>query len=181
MEKEIWKDIAGYEGLYQVSNYGRVRSLNRIIHYNRGYDLLCKGKIIGLHITNTGYYRAHLYNHQKCKKVFVHRLVAEAFIPNPNNHPVINHKDENKLNNKADNLEWCTYSYNSQYGTAIKRRTKKTTKLVYQYTLEKKLVRIWKSGVEAEKHGYNRSRITACCNGRSKTHCGYLWSHDKLN
>lgn len=103
--KEIWKDVIGWEGLYQVSNLGNVRTL----HYKKPYPRkLSKSK--------KGYLRVNLSQNKKYKYYSVHRLVAEAFIPNPNNLPQINHKDENRTNNRVDNLEWCTNKYNCNYG-----------------------------------------------------------------
>lgn len=113
---EKWKPIPGYDGLYEVSSYGRVRSLERYKSNNGGLQLI-KEKILKPHNTKKGYLTVQL-----CNKIFtVHRLVAEAFIPNTDNLPMINHRDEDKTNNVADNLEWCDAKYNSNYGTAIER------------------------------------------------------------
>ena len=117
MVTEIWKDIEGYEGLYQISNLGRVKSLPKYT-YSRGYAQLRKEKL--LRPRKTGKYRNYLsvtFNDGKQHKV--HRLVAQAFIPNPNNLSYVNHKDENTLNNCADNLEWCTNQYNVQYSAKL--------------------------------------------------------------
>lgn len=111
--EEIWKPVVGYEGLYEVSSYGRVRSLDRYDRMNR----FCEGRILKLCANRLGYLKAGLCSNDKKKQYLVHRLVAEAFIPNPNNLPIINHKDENPSNNNVDNLEWCTAKYNSNYGT----------------------------------------------------------------
>ena len=111
--KEIWKDISGYEGLYQVSNLGDVRSLN----YRRNGEL----KLLKQATNKQGYKQISLYKNGKIKTYKVHRLVAIAFIPNPNNLPVVNHKDENPSNNNVNNLEWCTVAYNNTYGTRTKR------------------------------------------------------------
>lgn len=113
LPKQFWKDIPGYEGLYQVSNTGRVRSLN--------YNGTRKTKVLKQGTNKDGYKRIKLYKDGKFKVYLVHRLVALAFIPNPNNYPIINHKDENRWNNNVDNLEWCTYKYNSNYGNCIKK------------------------------------------------------------
>ena len=124
MNKEIWKDIKGFEGLYQVSNMGEVKSLDRkVIQYN-GYNYserIYKGKMLKSAISRNGYKRVVLQNVNAKKNCCVHRLVAEAFIPNPNNLLIINHKDENKLNNQVENLEWCTQSYNINYGNRNKK------------------------------------------------------------
>ena len=110
---EEWRDIVGYEDIYQVSNLGNVRSLDRIVVRKNGSKVVYNGKMLGLTITRKGYVVASTKDGPK----YVHRLVAEAFIPNPDNLPQVNHKDENKANNRADNLEWCTDKYNVNYGT----------------------------------------------------------------
>ena len=112
--QEIWKDIKNYEGCYQVSNLGRVRSLTRKVKTFNGVRT-SNGQLLKPLKTNTGYYRVDLKQNQKDKYMSIHRLVAEAFIPNPNNYPIINHKDNNPQNNCVDNLEWCTQSYNVKY------------------------------------------------------------------
>ena len=115
--KEIWKDIKGYEDLYQISNYGEVKSLEK----KAGFSTR-KEKILKQHLDKDGYVKVYLCKNNKVKFLSVHRLIAEAFIPNPNNFPQINHKDENKQNNKIENLEWCTCKYNINYGTRTKRQ-----------------------------------------------------------
>lgn len=122
---EIWKDIEGYEGLYQVSNLGRVRSLDRYTKGKNNSKIFKKGKLLKISQNQHGYNIVQLWNKQKCFQTGVHRLVAQAFIPNPNNLPQVNHKDENKINNCVDNLEWCSAEYNTNYGTCIKRRSEK--------------------------------------------------------
>ena len=102
---EIWENIEGYEGQYQISNYGRVKS------FKNGKEQIIKGNI-----NQKGYCIVDLYKNKEKKHFQVHRLVAKAFIPNPNNYPIVNHKDENPSNNRVDNLEWCTPKYNSNYG-----------------------------------------------------------------
>ena len=117
MNKEIWKDIPNYEGLYQASNLGNIRSLDRIrkqYNHNGIATVKYKGKILKQQIKRgTGYYVVRLYdNNKKSKTKLVHRLIAETFIQNKNNFPVINHIDGNKKNNNITNLEWCTQSHN---------------------------------------------------------------------
>lgn len=116
-------DVPGYEGLYQVSNLGRIKALDRIIAHAKGFgNRVIKGTIMSLSIPSKGYITITLSKNGKKKWCRPHQLVAKVFIPNPLNLPEINHKDENKLNNHVDNLEWCTRLYNIRYGTGIKRR-----------------------------------------------------------
>lgn len=121
--KEIWKPVKDFEGLYEISNYGNVRSLDRCIEYNDGRIRLHPGTIISLHINKNrnGYVQVSLYKGNIRYEKKVHRLVAEAFIPNPNNLPQVNHKDENTKNNFEWNLEWCDCRYNNSYGTKRQR------------------------------------------------------------
>ena len=127
--QEIWKDIQGYEGLYQISNLGRVKSLERIIITNNGITKKISEKILKPYLKGNGYYNIVLRKDSKTKCYFVHRLVAKEFIPNPDNLPQVNHKDENKLNNNVDNLEWCTSKYNNNYGTHNERHALARSKL----------------------------------------------------
>lgn len=122
---ELWKDICGYEGLYMISNLGNIKSIKK--------DALLKPIQ-----NNNGYSRVSLYKNGKYKAFSVHRLVAEAFIPNPGALPQVNHKDEDKSNNKVDNLEWCTAKYNSNYGTIKERRKKSLIECGYWSGLSKK-------------------------------------------
>lgn len=163
---EIWKDIKGFEGLYQISNYGRVKSLN--------YRLTGKEQLMTQGTTHKGYKKVKFLDH---KKYFVHRLVAEAFIPNPDNLPQVNHKDEDKTNNHVVNLEWCTNKYNINYGNGIIKSCKKRCKKVYQYTLNGEFVKEWKSTQECGRNGFKQGAIVRCCKGEIKTHKGYRWSY----
>ena len=114
---EEWRPVVGYEGLYEVSNTGRVRSLDKYDSMNR----FLRGRILRLFTDGLGYLRAQLYSNSKRKSFLVHRLVAQAFIPNPDNLPQVNHRDENPSNDSVDNLEWCDGKYNVNYGTRIDR------------------------------------------------------------
>lgn len=175
MEKsdiETWKDIKGYEELYQVSNLGRIKSLPRNTAHERimrqrkdkgGYLFLC--------LTKNG-----------IPKTFkVHRLVAEAFILNPHNLPEVNHKKEfEKYNNMVENLEWCTRKYNANYGTASIRCHKKQMKKVYKYDLKRNFLEQFPSLIDACNKKYDFSCIAKCCRGVYKSSYGFIWSYIKL-
>lgn len=118
---EIWKPIEGYEGLYEVSSYGNVRSLDREVNQSNGSIGHYRGKQLKGEYDNKGYKRFRLSKNNKSRKIFAHRLVANAFIPNPFNKPFVNHIDETHDNNKVENLEWCTYVENMNHGTIRKR------------------------------------------------------------
>lgn len=114
MTNETWVDIEGYEGLYQVSNLGNVKSLNRVIKYRNNKKAFHKERLL-VPKENFGYLRVTLSKDNKRKEYRIHRLVAKAFIPNPENKPIVNHLDENKQNNKSENLEWSTQDENFNY------------------------------------------------------------------
>ena len=129
---ELWKDIKDYEGFYQVSNLGRVKSLSRSIYDSRGYMIYRKGKIKKPSVDKNGYPQIGLCKNGTVITRKIHRLVAETFIPNPENKPEINHKDEDKLNNCVDNLEWVTEKENVNYGYGAKRRAESNRLLAKQ-------------------------------------------------
>lgn len=180
---EIWKDIKEYEGLYQVSNLGRVKSLERKVYRkNNIQPMIIKEKVLKSYVNHTGRCVCSLYGH-KNKVCLIHRLVAEAFIPNPNNYPQVNHRDENPLNNCVDNLEWCNSKYNINYGTAIERRTQKRrngvgSKPVIQSTVNNEFVKQWPSLGEIERvNGYKKQLISKVCLGKQETSYGYKWRY----
>ena len=179
---ELWKDVKNYEGLYQVSTLGRIRSLDKYIDVKISNvdKVLRRGKILKPDYGKNGYLTVILCKNGKKTRFLVHRLVAKAFIENSYNLPQVNHKDEDKTNNKVENLEWCTDDYNRHYGTAIKRSVEKRSKKVYQYDLQGNLIKIWISTNEAGRNGYEAKNISACCLGKRKTHKGYIWSYTEL-
>ena len=166
--EEYWKDKKDYEGHYQVSNFGKVKSIK-----------FGKEKILKLNKDKDGYLQVTLCKNNIKKVYKVHRLVAEAFIDNPDNLPCVNHKDENKLNNNVNNLEWCDRLYNVRYGTGIERRSKKRSKTVLQYDLNGNLIKEWISVNDAGRNGYSQGNVAACCRGERKTHKGFRWSYIK--
>ena len=174
---EIWKDYKDYEGLYQASNLGRMRSLDRWVKSKSGSVRLCKGKILKPFTTKNGYLQVCLWKNGKVKTFYVHRLVAEAFLPNPNNLTEVNHKDENKLNNNAENLEWCDREYNCNFGTRNERDALTKSKPVLQYTMEGEFVKEWKSIRECGRNGYDQGHVAACCQGKQKYHKGFIWKY----
>ena len=173
--REIWKDIKGYEGIYKISNLGRVKSLDRFIYYKNDVIKFCKGKLLNIH--KNDYLFVRLYKDSIPKTKYIHKLVAEAFIPNPNNLPEVNHKDENKLNNSIGNLEWCTVAYNNNYGT----RTQKTRKRIYQCSTNGDIIKLWDGiGLAARALNIPGQQISQCCNKTKyrKTAGGYIWKYE---
>ena len=177
MKKEYWKPVVGYEGLYMVSNWGRVKSFDT---YRKGRNdsvRFCKGRILKPGTNNRGYLYVTLWKNNKPKTFTVHRLVAEAFLPNPDNLSEVNHRDENKTNNNVNNLEWCNRKFNINYGTRNERMIKKRCKPVVQYTLDGQFVREWESTRECDRNGFNQGAVAACCRGERKTYKGYIWKY----
>ena len=160
MTEEIWKDVLGYGGFYQVSNLGRVRSSKW------GY-----WKILKPIKLSTGYLKVGLYNGKACQE-YVHRLVAQAFLPNPNGYLYVNHKDEDRENNLASNLEWCTAYYNNHYSDIYKS----TRRRVVQYSKDMVRICTYASQREASQvTGTSQSKISLCCNHKAKMANGYFW------
>lgn len=171
--EEIWKDIEGFDNLYQVSNFGNVRSLRHKKLFIMKPQQDRYGYLdVGLRICN------------KQKWFTIHRLVAEAFIENPNNLPQVNHKDEDKTNNLVTNLEWCDAKYNNNYGTVIDRISKALTnrkdqsKPVLQYDKNGNFIKEYPSIMDAErKTGIRHNIICRVCKGKQRTSGGYIWKY----
>lgn len=163
--KEIWKNIKDYPN-YQVSNMGRVKSLSN--------NKTRKEKILKLHSDRNGYLFLSLSKDGKYKNIRIHRLVATAFIPNPNNLPEVNHRNEDKTDNRVENLEYCNRKYNINYGT----RTEKTQKPVLQFSKENNFIKKWNSATDVERElCFNKSSICMCCKGKRKSVGGYVWGY----
>lgn len=162
---EIWRSAKDYEGLYEVSNLGRVRNV-------------VSGVILKPVKDRDGYLQVTLYSQLPRKNFKIHRLVAQAFLPNHDNLPQVNHKDENKENNRVDNLEWCNAEYNHNYGTRNARVGKAKSRVVYMYTQDDKLCGLWPSTNECERNGFNHALIVACCSGKRNLHKGFKWSYE---
>ena len=177
---EVWKDYKDYEGLYQASNLGRMRSLDRWVKSKSGSVRLCKGKILKLCTDKRGYLHVVLSKNNKVKAYLVHRIIAETFLPNTDNLPQVNHKDENKLNNVVSNLEWCTHEYNVNYGTRNERMSKNLTNNIYTsrevdvYDLDMNFIETLPSIEECgRKYNVSTGSVGHCCNGgrwSDKTH-----------
>ena len=173
---EVWHSVVGYEGLYEVSNKGVVRSLDRTIN-NHPYP----GKVLAIKYLK-GYAAVHLCDHQhRAKHKTIHRIVAEAFIPNPYNLPEVNHKDEKPKNNCVENLEWCTTLYNIRYGTGIERSASYKRKRISKYTKSGEFVASYGGLLEASKSvGKGRSGtglISTAARGLRTSAYGYKWTY----
>ena len=167
---EVWKDVPGYEGTYQVSNFGRVKR-----SFANGKENILQGKT-----DKDGYVLVVLSRFQKKKFARLHRLVAEAFIPNPDNKPQVNHKDRNKQNNMVSNIEWATASENTIHCCATGRGVRKVG--VLQYTRDMVLVSAWDSIRTASKNlGINEHNISSCCRKRLGTAGGFVWRYKEVN
>lgn len=179
--KEIWKDVVNYEGLYQVSNKGRVKRIESVVKsclkYHNGFKIV-KEKLKDFCFVNK-YYSVVLCKNGKRKMFRVHRLVAQAFLPNPNNFEQVNHKDENKLNNCVENLEWCSAKYNQNYGTRKEKRIHSKVKEIQKIDKNsKKILETYFSLSEASRqNNISYKAISRCATGKSKTSGGFIWKY----
>lgn len=177
--EEIWKPIKNYENVYEISNFGNVRSLDRQKTLINGTIKVIKGKILKKQRSRgKEYYSVGLYDNNGKQHVYqIHRLVAQAFVPNPNNFTIVNHLDENKQNNHVDNLEWTTIENNNQY-SYNKHPERKNVIEILQYTLEGDFVKKWNSIKEAAEYlNTKQGNISECLRGNSKSSSGYIWKY----
>lgn len=191
--QEIWKDINDYEGSYQVSNYGNIRSLTRKVNKWDGEKTI-KGQLIKQELNNSGYYKVSLYKSQKYKHFYIHRLIATHFISNPENKPCVNHINGIKADNMAENLEWCTRSENSKHAfklgllkchlpsmKGVHGYNHQSSKPVLQYDLNGNFIREFPNAMEIKRElGFSNSYISSCCNERYKKAYGFIWKFKTL-
>ena len=164
--EESWKPVVGFEGLYEVSNLGEIRSLARPGAWST--------RILKQKTTQKGYREVKLFKGGKRHYFRVHRIVAEAFVPNPKKLEFINHKDERKSNNEASNLEWCSTEYNNRYGTRISRAAASRSRAVVGMK-RGEIVYEFASVNSAAEAGFSPSCVSRCCNGLAKSHLGIEW------
>ena len=177
MKNEEWRDVVGYEGLYQVSDQGRVKSLERKVPKWDG-ERTVKERILKPAPTKYGYLQLNLYAGGKQKALTVHRLVCEAFHENPDNKQEVNHINENKTDNRACNLEWCTRTENCNHGSRNERVAKAQSKPVAQYAQDGELIKVWPSTMEVGRQtGFSQGYISLAANGKHKQACGFIWKY----
>lgn len=175
---EEWRDIPGYEGFYQVSNFGEVRSVSRDVVTKDGRIFHYKEKSLSPSSVRGGYQGVMLCKSGVNKSIMVHRLVAQSFLANPDNLPEVNHKDRNVTNNRADNLEWCTRLYNSRYDGAVARRSALYKKPVRQLSLNNVIINEYSSVKEASRQtGICRTSISKAATGAISKAGGFKWQH----
>lgn len=171
---EQWKPIPGYEGRYEVSDLGRVRSLDHVLPNGHFY----KGQIIAPRKNNGGYMLVNLSRSNNIRTFSLHKLVALVFVDNPNQLSQVNHINEDKTDNRADNLEWCTASYNTSYGHRNDTMINHRKKAVCQLTMSGEVVEIFPILNEAARRtGVNAAHICDVCKGKRNRAGGYIWKY----
>lgn len=169
--EEIWKDIPNYEKYYKISNYGVIVSIPR-------NGTIMQEKVLKQYKDKYGYLKVILQKNGIKKNKYIHQLVAQTFLDNPNNCLYVNHKDENKSNNNVENLEWCTQKFNMNYGTRNNRISKNERIKINQYDLNNNFIKTWNGFVEIkETLNIDISGIIRCCRNQYKTSNGYMWRY----
>ena len=162
---EIYKDIQGYEGKYQISNLGNVYSL-------------ITNKILKPRLTLDGYYQVDLCKNGVKKHLYIHRLVAQSFLDNPKNYKIVNHKDENSMNNIVSNLEWCNSTYNNNYGNCKRKISEANSIKINQYDMDGNFIKQWLGINNIERClKINKGNICMCCKGKRNNAGGYKWKY----
>lgn len=181
---EEWRPVVGYEGLYEVSDWGNVRSLDVYLPSKGGSVALRRGRLLKQHFDKDGYCRVGVHKNGKGSTVAVHRLVAEAFVPNLDNLPIIDHIDGHRDNNMADNLRWFTVSLNNSTEQARKRKSIAASRRndnkvkIRQYSLGGEPLRDFNSSMDMERElGFDRSSVIRVCQGKQHTSYGYKWEY----
>lgn len=184
MTEEIWKDVVGYEGFYMVSNLGNVRSMERVVERNNGRNLNIRTKPMKNHPHKGGYLKVRFCVNYKFKGMFVHRLVAEAFISNPLGLPQVNHKNSIRDDNRVENLEWCTARENTIHGYKYGNHKGKKgaesfhKKAVAMFDMDWNFIRSYVTMQEASKDtGTHFTNMTSCCRGNRTNAGGYRWMY----
>lgn len=173
---EVWRDIPGFEGYYQASSEGSIRSVDRIINKSNGVQNKKTGKVLKQDLHKSNRFTVVLSKQSNTKTYFVHRLVYLAFYGDIPCGKVVNHKDENPQNNKLENLNLLSQKENLNWGTRNQKLSENRKKTVYQYTLDGELVNCYESTISvSDKTGYSQGNISNCCNGKAKTAYGYVW------
>lgn len=176
--EEIWKAVIGYEGRYEVSNKGRIKRLLRVVVGRNKHVYSIKEAFLIPSRDKDGYLVCKLRNGMTRKQLRVHRIVAEAFIPNPNQYPEINHRNEIVSDNSVYNLEWCNSKYNTNYGTGIYRRSLSIRKRIYQCTFDGTVISVYPSvSEESRQLKISKGNISSCLTGRIKSTSGYYFTY----
>lgn len=186
LEGEIWKDVVGYEGYYMCSSLGRIASLAREKWNGKGI-VITKPRILSPRLNTGGYYQVYLSANKNAKQLHIHKIVAEAFIPNPNNYPQVDHINCDKLSNEVWNLRWCTQMMNNSNPISVARRNNamhivkeklrisKSIEVIGINTNNSKDIITYPSQKSAKADGFTPSAISACCLGKAPYHKGYKW------
>lgn len=179
--EEIWKNVEvvrgiDFTGYYEVSCFGNVRSIDRWVYLKNGGKKFVCGSDISKQKDKDGYLKVCLCHNGKEITIPIHRLVALSFIPNPSNLPCVNHKDENPSNNRVDNLEWCDYKYNNNYGTRLQKVVSKESIPVVQLSMDGKFIKEWPSMMSIqENENFSESSLAICLSKKRYVHGGFIW------